>query len=377
MPRSSVPKYRKDSKGLAFVEHRSIPTKTRRLYLGRHGTPESHARYRTFLARLESQSPDIELIRSPHANEIDVLIDAYLTWAEKNYSRPHGVSSEYTSMVYALEPVSNLFGNCPVSEFGPRSLVAIRTHLIQRKQVRTGINRQLGRIKKFFRWCCEQEIAPPDLHHKLTCVSGLYTGQEGVREAEKKIPASIDSIREIIPFTSPTVAAMMRTQYLCGMRPGEVCIMRRCDLSMDGETWLYYPQRHKTQWRNFSLVKALPKSAQRIVSAAMNCNPLAYIFQPPKAKHTNSRYCTASYRRAISYAFDKARKSGVDAKRFSPNQLRYAIITDLSRDFGQQKAQRWAGHDDLDTTNIYDGLNESELIEISAELDKRWIELPF
>lgn len=378
MPRlGSVPKYRCDSKGRAFVQHRGIPNKTHRLFLGRFGTPESRQRYQNFLSRLNAANGGALSLGASNGTVVNA-IEMYLDWAERNYTRETGVGSEFDCMLYALRPLDELFGATPIDQLGPRALVLVRSHLAAAGRTRTGINRTIGRIKRFIRWCCENELAPPGLYHNLLCVRGLYPGQENVREAEKKSPASVDWVKSLLPFVSPPVAAMMRVQYLCGMRPGETCIMRECDIKRDGETWFYYPQRHKTAWRNYSLVKAIPKAAQPVVADYLDNDPTGYLFRPQQPKKDNPRrrpgprYTTASYRGALDHGFAKAQKNGVVIPRFTPNQLRRAILTDVSRMIGQQSAQRWAGHADLATTNVYVSLHEAELADIASKLNDAW-----
>ena len=46
---------------------------------------------------------------------------------------------------------------------------------------------------------------------------------------------------------SRQVEAIARLQLASGVRRGEVCIMRGCDLDTTGKVWVYRPQQHKTQ----------------------------------------------------------------------------------------------------------------------------------
>ena len=54
-------------------------------------------------------------------------------------------------------------------------------------------------------------------------------------------------MRAVLPHVSPQVGAMIWLQYWTGMRPGEVVIMRTCDLDMNGGTWVCRPMSHKTE----------------------------------------------------------------------------------------------------------------------------------
>src|SRR3954454_3124492 len=75
----------------------------------------------------------------------------------------------------------------------------------------------------------------------------LKKGRSAAREAEGGTPvpdAYVDAIR---PYVSRQVWAMIELQRLTGMRPGEVTMMRTCDLDMTGQRWVYTPRRHKTE----------------------------------------------------------------------------------------------------------------------------------
>ena len=71
-----------------------------------------------------------------------------------------------------------------------------------------------------------------------------------------------------------------------------------------------------------------------------------------------------------SRAFKRAERAGVSVPHWHPMQLRHSIATKLSRALGQQKAQRWLGHTNLKTTDIYVEREVSELIEIAHHVDR-------
>ncbi len=52
-------------------------------------------------------------------------------------------------------------------------------------------------------------------------------------------PVAVEHAEASKPFLSRQVWAMFRIELLSGMRPGEVCIMRACDIKMDGDVWDY------------------------------------------------------------------------------------------------------------------------------------------
>ncbi len=339
------------------------------MVLGKYGSRESIQRYQNFLSRLDGQSELV--VRPGQWPTIEELSAAYLTFAEGFYRREIApgqfhVSSEYAGMVHALGAL-NSFADMNVSAFGPKSLVSIRLQLAKGPLVRSTINHVLSRLKKFFRWACENELAPPDLYHKLVCVRGLVRGQDGCREAEPVTPAPQAALNALLPYLSPMVGVMAQTQYYCGMRPGEVCIMRAPDIDMSGDVWIYRPARHKSQWRGLSQVKAIPPRAQKLLLPYLLNAP--YLFCPGRKRE---HYVAGSYRRAFGYGFAKARKQGVELERFSPNQLRHSILTHVSQELGHEAAQLWAWHEAANTTSIYVEKQEAELKNVARQLEARW-----
>lgn len=409
-----IPPYRRHPNGQAFVSHRSIATKSRRMYLGVYGTEESLQAYRAFLRRIAAQGDPEPPAHPDCAATIAELVLAYDAYALDYYKRPGGkMSSEYSSQRTALRFLMDLYGPTLGFEFGPKALKTIQRHMVQENHARQYVNKTIQRIRAFFRWCCSEELLPPELHHGLSCVKAVYPGQMGVREAPKIGPASWASVVGVEPYLSPTVAALMRVQYLCGMRPGEACRMRACDIDRSGDIWLYSPAQHKTQWRGKTLVKAVPLAAQQVLAPLIESRAAdAYLFNPADAvawcqqqqvanrperstprypsevarvdrekrnakrrkprRPIRDHYQTGSYSQALRYGFEAAERAGVELVRFTPNQLRHAICTFISSTFGEERAQRYAGHDRLETTAIYTERDVRDLVAIARQLDACW-----
>lgn len=405
---SLVPKYRRHSRGYGFVQHKSIRNSSHRLYLGVHNSRESLKRYAAFIDSLTTVGEPNPLTPSSLPT-IKEVVAAFLQYAKQHYTRPDGVGYEYQLVKDAMKPLLKLHGDTLAQNFGPKALVAVRTKLARSGIARSTANHHLSRIKRAFRWASENEIVAAELHHRLICVKGLYRGQDNCLEAPPVTPASIDAIKELLPHLSPTVAAMLQVQFYCGMRAGEVCLMRACDIDMSGAVWLYRPHRHKTQWRGHAQVKAIPKVAQAIIKRHLRPDREAYLFSPADAaawhveqqerkprttkrypcevrrvkqqarsrarrvskQLPGDRYTTPSYRRALVYGFARARKVGAAIEPFTPNQVRHAILTFVSQQLGQQAAQRWGGHENLNTTNIYTERQSSELVAIAIQLNAK------
>lgn len=368
-----VPKYRKHPNGQGFIEHAGI-----RRYLGKHGSQESLARYRQEVDRI------LAGVSQPIAGPLDLTIaevcSAYLDHAKKYYGE---MSQEYKNFRTALTSVIELFGAVKGRDVGPRILVALQQHWTPAKDwARTNINHQIGRVKRMLRWACKNELIPPEISYRLQCVDGLRAGKCDARESDPVRPVDPQHVDAVLPFLSPTVAAMVQVQRFCGMRPSEVCGIRGADINRNGEIWLYCVDDHKNAWRGQQLVKAIPRRVQSVLAAFVD-EP-GFLFSPLRAerdrigkigrrkKLLRDHYDADSYRQAVGYGFDKAKRRKIDLVRWHPNQLRHTSATEVSQALGQQAAQRWLGHADLDATAIYAEKEVRELVAIAQELDRRW-----
>jgi integrase len=357
-----VPSYRKRSDGYAFVQHRSIPTRSHRMVLGRWGSPESKQRYQAFLAQLEGQRTYRTLPPGVWPT-VDEAIEQFIDYAEKRYMRSYGLSSEFDCMIHALRTLEE-FGELPMSSISPATLVSIRTKSAK-YLARSSVNGILSRLKRFFRWACENRLAPPALYHELLCVRGLVEGEDGVREPAPIQPAKRESIFGVLQFLPKTLATMVETQYRCAMRPQDVCQMRVQDIDFNREVWLYYPSRHKTKHRKIVLVKAIPPSAQLLLRPYLQNEP--YFFP---TGGTCVKYTTGIYRDAIKRAFARAKRAGVELEPFAPNQLRHAIATHATEKLGQRAAQILCGHRAIRTTDRYAAQDVRELIDVARQLEE-------
>lgn len=403
-----IPPLRRNTDGRAFVE---IPRSGRkRVYLGRHGTPEAEAEYRSWLARWlatrHNQPPAPPVSAQPLVKE---LVARYALWAQTYYSDEGQPTKEYRKMLEALKPLSLMFGDELGATFGPKSLKLLQSHLSQQNYARTHINALIGRVKRFFRWCASEELIPGAVYHDLRTVAGLPKGRGLARESEPVRPVPWEHVQQLLPYLSPPVAAMVQIQYFCGLRPGEAVILRDCDLDRSGPIWLYVPARHKNQWRAQSLVKAVPLVAQQVLQPFLNraATPESFLFSPAesdlwararranperktpvypselrrrerdRAKHPTRATCrthydTLTYNQALRYGFRRAERDGVVIPRWSPGRLRHLIATEIRQTLGQQAAQSWLGHAHLETTGIYAERQASELVRIAERLDQVW-----
>jgi integrase len=98
-----------------------------------------------------------------------------------------------------------------------------------------------------------------------------------------------------LPYLARPVAGLVRLQLLTGMRPGEACAMRGCDLAQGDDNWTYTPGSHKTKHQDKTRVIALGPKAVALVKEFLTTDLDAYLFNPSEAvaehhaKRSNAR----------------------------------------------------------------------------------------
>ena len=156
-------------------------------------------------------------------------------------------TNEVNNIRVALKPLIRLHGRCRVRDFSPLKLKAVRQAMIDADNVRTSINRQIGRIKRMFRWAVENEYVGVNVFSTLATVAGLRAGRSDAAEADPVKPVPAAFVDAIEPHVTRQIWGMIQVQQRAGMRPGEITAMRGCDLNMSGDVWEYVPKSHKTE----------------------------------------------------------------------------------------------------------------------------------
>jgi len=388
------------------------------VYLGKYGSPESRDRYDDVVASwLEGQSADRFTIF------VDELALQYLTHCEGYYVKDGEPTSEISSTRYALRVVVRLFGRDRARSFGPQKLIAVRNEMIQLGWNRSAINKQIGRIRRCFRWGVQQELIPPETLMALQAVSGLRAGRSAAKEPEPVLPVSAAAVDAVKPFVSRQVWAMIQLQRLTGARPGEITQMRGCDLNTAGDLWEYRPGSHKTQHHGRERIIILGKAAQAVVREFLRSDLAEFLFSPAEARREfdeqrkagrktpmtpsqrarrrrrkprrrpGERYSkcgfSAAVRKACERAFgmpdelrnvskglpdDEREKRCAEATAWrkehcwNPHQLRHTAATEIRRTFGLEAAQVVLGHSGADVTQLYAERDLSLARKVAAKL---------
>lgn len=212
---------------------------------------------------------------------------------------------------------------------------------------------------------------------------------------------------------------MIQLQRLSGMRPGEVCMMRTCDLDTSGRVWVYTPETHKTEHHGRDRKIYFGPAAQAVLRQWLRADPNDYLFQPREVveeslaerrrnrkspmtpsqqartrKHSPKKapgacYTADSYRetivKACAVAFPHRELSKIPKKdltseqrrelkdwhrthRWHPNQLRHNAATKLRREFGLDVARVILGHSSSAVTEVYAEVDRDKAIGVMCQI---------
>ena len=358
------------------------------IYLGEYGTPESYSKYEEVVGEWFRQG-DVDRFTLTS----DELAIRFVEFAKSYYVKNDEPTCEVANIRVALRPLVRLCGTERARDFSPRKLKVVRQAMIDAGCIRTSINRQVGRIKRMFRWAVENEYVPPEVYQSLSAVAGLRKGRSEAKENDPVKPVPEVWADAVEPYVSRHVWAMTQLQRLAGMRPGEVVMMRGCDIAMSGRVWEYRPESHKTEHHGKQRIVYLGPRAQAIVREFMRPDLTAYLFSPAAAraefdagrkanrktpmtpsqrarkrkakprKKPGAHYTVCSYGYAIRKACEKA---GVP--NWTPNQLRHNAGTELRRQFGIEAARVVLGHSSASVTEIYAEIDREKARAVIAKV---------
>ncbi|MGE3803819.1 MAG: tyrosine-type recombinase/integrase [Gemmataceae bacterium] len=412
MSERKIPSYRRHkASGQAIVTLTDGLGGRRDVLLGPWKSKESRAEYARAISEWEAAA---RTFKKPGSDlTVNELCQRFWPHAQERY-RGHDGKPTYAldDWKLALRPLRRLYGHMPAQDFGPLALKAVREEMVrqpitqrvrvkggewQEKVIRVGlsrgvVNQRVGRIKWLFRWAVENELVPSPIYQALAAVEGLHRGRSKARETEKVKPVPQAFVDAVLPHVLAPIKALIELQALTGMRPGEACQMRACDIDMSGPLWMYRPAHHKTELLGHDRIIPLGKRAQAIIKPFLTLNMGAHLFSPregmalylaekrrlrkskvqpsqvsrkrkkPK-KRLSDHYDTRSYAHAIARA---CKKAGVP--RWSPNRLRHSFATEVRRTYGVEAAQVMLGHQRADVTQVYAERNEALAERVAAEI---------
>lgn len=255
----------------------------RDVLLGKHNTPASQAEYERLIhewrvSGRQAPQPADDLT-------ISELMIRYRTHVTEYYRRPDKTpTGEAETIRLALRPLRRLYGETTAKDFGPLQLEAVRDFMVRLGWARKTINKQINRVRQFFKWAVAKGHVPGSVLEGLRAVAPLRQGRTEARETEPIRPVPEEYVEAIIPRVSRHVAGMIRLQLLTGARPGELCIMRTCDIDRSGRVWIYRPEQHKTVHRGHGREIRIGPRGQAVLAPFLKTNLTAHVFSPGDAE---------------------------------------------------------------------------------------------
>jgi integrase len=271
-----VPSYRRHKP----TEQAVVTLAGRDIYLGRWNTVASRHEYDRLIG--EWLAAGRRLPRSTTSSDTTIVELAAEYWRfAQGYYRKNGEptrSLERTRM--AIKVLKELYGPIAATDFGPLALQAIQQRFVRDGKARPYVNYLVEEIKRVFKWGVSQELVPAAVFQALATVPGLRKGRTDAREPEPIGPVAAAVVDATLTYLPPTVRDMVRFQALTGSRPGEVCILRPCDVDRSGDVWAYRPATHKTEHHGRQRVVFIGPQAQEILRPYLLRNTEAYCFTP-------------------------------------------------------------------------------------------------
>ena len=116
--------------------------------------------------------------------------------------------------------------------------------------------------------------------------SGSFTAQKGrtqARETDGVKPSRKADIKAALSFVTRPIRALVELGLATGKRPGEVVIMRACDIDMSDRNLDLPAAHHKTKHHGFDRVVFLGPKAQTIIEPSLTPATTPYLFRPADA----------------------------------------------------------------------------------------------
>lgn len=380
----------------AMREHRGknlayVTIEGKQVYLGPIGSPEAAKKYRQVVEDWERQhgARPGDFIKASSQITIMHLVAAHAAHARVHYRRADGsLTTEVKDFAKALEPVLMAHMDDSPDDFRTIDLRRIIDAWVAKGLARETINKMSGKIKRVWQWGASMELVSAETAGALMMVRNLQSGRTLAPDYQEVLPVDLRILARTLKLVPPTVAMMIRTQYYCGARPGEVCAMRgdeihktairvgKRTIDLPPGIWAFVPSQHKNLSKGKFVRYLIGPRLQRILLPLLATD--GYLFAAPRR---SSHYRVDVYEKFIERACHEAgvrcqscghewRKYEKRVKtcptcgatgddlcwalpRWSPNQLRHNFLTRMDRLVGIAAASSSVSHASVATTAIY------------------------
>ena len=317
-----------------------------------------------------------EAVRSTRRTSEYRTVREVCDWFVKYSAEYYRGGGEANTCALAARYFADVHGSRQIGELVHTDMLAVRDAMLRSDRLcRQTVNRYMQVLsRRMMPWALDAGFIRAATKVELSQVQPLKRGRSTARECAPIREASDAAVEATCAELTPHVAAMVRVHRLTGMRPGELCAMRREDIDRTSTPWVYRPPRHKNDWRGewgqpraicigprareilsglwgdaltghlFSPLRSMAEwlAAKRAArtSPFYPCRDEAYSrAKPNPARKPGESFDPCSYNQAVERACEKA---GVE--KWSPNQLRHSFATEVRRKFGLEACRAVLGH---------------------------------
>ena len=262
-------------------------------------------------------------------------------------------TSEVSALVSAIGIVVRCRGETLVKAFTPQDLEACRAAMIKAGWTRTGINKQLERVRRMFRWGVSQGLVDEPVYRALTTLDPLRKGRTSAREGTPKTSVEWEVIAKLVAVLRGSLPDLVRVHWLLGCRAEEIVGMtpREVDRA-DPERWRFRPGHWKTAHLGGpQLTHEIGPEAKAILERRIT---LARGDDAPVFPNGRGNpYDTHSYAVELKRA---ARAHQLE--RITPIQIRKSRLTAIRKAYGLEAAQAVPQHRHAKVTERYAERNQ-------------------
>ena len=382
---------------------------SKKIMLGRSGTPEAAAKLLQFQIRLLTD-PTLSSL-APQKVPVDTLCLAYLEYA-REYDPGH-----FYGIKTAVEIFLRHFTGQAVESLDSRSFLFLQEMFVQHGVSRQYCNMLMSYVRAMLKWGIVRKLVSSQVYGEAKLIPALKKGKTRAPEKPKRQDVPDEVINRTLDYLLPTLRDMVRVQRLSGaMRPSEVCRMKPSEIDREYTTddgvviWMYTPGTHKNDWREkkqkgeYVRIIPLGKPEQDILTPHLtDKSDDDHIFSPkntmrekyalaaakrkskvqpsqikrqernaknPKRRDRNA-YDKDSYNRAIKRAIIAANKklpAGERIPHWTPYQLRHAAVTEIVNTTGSLDiARAVAGQKSIDVAQGYNHADVQIAVKLAVE----------
>lgn len=284
------------------------------------------------------------------------FVALFLEYAEAYYRRPDGTPTGHAvNLEIALRWWKR---DLPVTEVGLAELQEYREALIRRGLRRKTCNQYVGWCVGAFRWGAEAGHLPDDVPARMGVLRPLRAARPAIRERQPPTRAELVALANEARGVSGN---MVRVQWLAGMRPREVRLMRWEEIRWESRCAVYAPRRHKVEHYGRDRWIILVPEALALLGDRQRDG---YVFRT----RLGGPYSDQGYRQELQRACER-----LGIRRIGPADIRRASATYARRVGGAERAQRLLGHASTAMTEEYFGLGWMDQAGAVDELvDRGW-----